>query len=128
MSENPEPVEETARLSTVIELPAEQKAQLKLLCTRRGIAMRDYVERLIRAAMAVGTVPPGRREMASSASGSPAEFDEVRHCKYGCNYHTKSKSGLAQHEASCTYQRSRRARERAARVEAERGERGAVIA
>lgn len=120
--------EDVASLSTVIELPAEQKAQLELLCTRRGIAMRDYVERLVRAGLGIAATPSGRDRMARGGEEEHAEYDEVRYCKYGCNFHTKSKSGLAQHEAGCTYQRSRRAQERAAEIEDERRVKEVVIA
>lgn len=119
--------EEEVRLSTVIRLPREVKSQLRILCSRRGIAMRDYVETLVRSALCVRALPPGREAMVTRAGEPPAEFDEVRSCKYGCNYRTKSKSGLSQHEATCTYQRSRRAQERARQVEDEREGEGALL-
>lgn len=113
---------EQARLSTVIRLPARQKKLLRMLCTRRGIAMRDYVEGLVRAALAAEPAGSGRERMATAAKTTPAEFDEPRQCKFGCNYRSKSKSGLAQHEATCVLRRSRRAQARAAEVEARREE------
>lgn len=61
--------------------------------------------------------------MSGDGEAGHAEYDELRHCKYGCNYRTTSKSGLTQHEAHCTLQRSSRAQERAEAIEAERGRR-----
>lgn len=117
---NDEDGQET-RLSTVIRLPRDVKNQLRILCTRRGMAMRDYVERLVRTALGVRTLPPGRADMATRTGKPGAEFGEARQCKYGCNYRSKSKSGLAQHEEDCTLQRSAKAQARARAVEAERG-------
>lgn len=117
---DPDDEVEEVRLSTVIRIPKDQKNQLRILCARQGIAMRDYVETLVRSALCVRALPPGREAMNTRTGKPPSGFDEVRRCKYGCNYHSKSKSGLSQHEETCTYQRSRRAMERAREVEARR--------
>lgn len=113
---------EQARLSTVIRLPPDVKNQLRVLCARRGVSMTYYVEQLVRTALGVGVLPPGREAMATGEGEAGAEFDETRQCKYGCNYRTKSKSGLSQHEETCTLQRSARAQERARRVEQRRAQ------
>lgn len=99
MSENEEPTE---TLSTTIELPAEAKAELEVLCTRRGIYLRDFVQDLVHAALGVGATSPGRAEMARGGRAAHAMYDEAKRCAYGCGFLTASKSGLTQHENDCT--------------------------
>ncbi len=115
---------EEVRLSTVIRLPRQVKNHLRILCARRGLAMRDYVEQLVRTALGVQVLPPGRAAMGTRNGASPEEFEESQRCKYGCRYWTKSKPGLSQHEENCTLQRCRSAQERARKVEAERASSG----
>lgn len=109
-----------ASLSTKIQLPVERKAQLELLCASREISMREYVQGLVHAALAVEGGEDGHGG-GRDAGRQHAEFEELRECKYGCNYRTTSKSGLAQHEDHCTYQRSKRAQQQAREAEEERG-------
>lgn len=113
---------EEVRLSTVIRLPRQVKNHLRILCTRRGMAMRDYVEQLVRTALGVHLLPPGRAAMRTRVGTSPAEYEKARPCKYGCGHWSKSKAGLSQHESDCTLQRSRRAQERARKIEEERAQ------
>lgn len=112
---------EIESLATEIQLPVGVKNRLEVLCKKRGIAMRDYVEGLVQAALAVDGYSPGRVTMAEAAADQEhARFEEVRECKYGCGFLSESKSGLTQHEQDCTYQRSDRAQERADEAEGKR--------
>lgn len=113
--------DDEVQLSTVISLPRDLKNQLRLLCTRRGLSMKDYVERLVRSALGISPLPTSREKMAPTGERAEPLFEETQQCKYGCNYRIRSKSGLAQHEGTCTFQRARSAQERARAIEAERG-------
>lgn len=112
--------DEEVGLSTVIRLPRKTKDELRVICTRRGLAMKDYVERLVRSALGVPPLETSRERMSPPDDRKKPYFEEERRCKYGCNYRSRSKSGLSQHEAECIFQKTATAQEKARQVEARR--------